>query len=171
MATAPQKIRLTADKQPMLKHIKQRTENDCGSAALAMACRITYERAASSLVLAQPGLAMNLSEAIKGDAANDDIVKAWLRLNGWAWQEMTRNVWLHGSFCPRHPWPPAPFAATHICFVEATKGWHYCVMDFDGRVYDPWKEERQSLDHPDYKRVSQVLGLFKIGRKCTEVLG
>ena len=140
----------------MLKYIKQRNEIDCGVAALAMACGLTYDDVGRELL-----------PALGEEGANDDLVKDWLWRNGWAWQEVTRNVWRNGKFNPRHPWPPSPFASTHICFVEATKGWHYCVLDFDGRVYDPWKEERQSLDHQDYKRVSHVIGLFKIGQRRT----
>ena len=132
----------------MLKYIKQRGENDCGIAALAMACRLSYQTVAATL-------------QCDADGTNDTLIKDWLCRNGWAWQERTRNLWRGGKFEPVDPWPPKPFAPTHICFVEATKGWHYCVLDFDGRVYDPWKKERETLDHPDYKRVSAVTGLFK----------
>lgn len=148
-------------------YIKQRSEIDCAIAALAMACELSYERTAAGLVIAQ-GLTIQLAEAVQPEGANDDIVKAWLRHNGWAWQEATRNVWMKGAYLPLHPWPPSPFASTHVCFVEATKGWHYCVMDFDGSVRDPWNEERRSLVHTDYKRVSSVLGLYKVSRKYTE---
>jgi hypothetical protein len=150
-----------------MKYVKQRSENDCAIAALAMACEWDYDRVAAGLVIAQ-GLAISLAEAIRPEGANDDITKAWLRLNGWAWQEKTRNVWIKGAFLPLHPWPPQPFATAHICFVEATKGWHYCAMDALGRVFDPWNQERQSLNHTDYKRVSSVLGLFKVRFKLDE---
>lgn len=151
-----------------VKYIKQRGAHDCSIAALAMACDLSYDDAAAGLIVTD-GTGMRLLEAIEPEGANDDIVKAWLRSNGWAWQEATRNLWRNGSFHPIHPWPPAPFALTHICFVEATAGWHYCVMDFAGRVYDPWSEERGSLSHPDYKRVSTILGLFKIGARLDRV--
>lgn len=117
-----------------------------------MACRISYDDVAADLLC--------LVTAEKG--INDTLLKHWLWRNDWAWQEITRNLWQGGEFIPIHPWPPRPFASTHICFVEATCGWHYCVLDFDGRVYDPWQEYRTSLDHSDYKRVASVIGLFKI---------
>lgn len=132
-----------------LKYIKQRGENDCGIAALAMACRLRYETVAADLPL----------DGTEG--LNDTLVKDWLYRNGWAWQERTPNIWRGGKYEKVHPWPPSPFAPTHICFVEATKGWHFCVLDFDGLVYDPWKQDRNRLDHPDYKRVGSVLGLFR----------
>ena len=151
----------------MLRYVKQRTEIDCGVAALAMACDLDYEQVADGLVPGA-GCLTRLSEAMGTEGCNDDLVKAWLRHSGWAWQEATRNVWSRGGFIPCSPWPPQPFAVTHVCFVEATKGWHYCVLDFDGSVRDPWKQERRSLDHPDYKRVSSVIGLFKVRRKLSE---
>ena len=150
-----------------LRYVKQKTENDCGVAALAMACDLKYEQVANSLVVGD-GNGIRVSEAMGEEGMNDDLVKAFLLFNGWSWQEATRNIWMKGSFHPRHPWPPQPFASVHICFVEATKGWHYCVMDFDGSVRDPWKEERRSLGHADFKRVASVLGLYKIRRNYTE---
>lgn len=145
-----------------MRYVKQQSEIDCGIAALAMACDLSYEHVATGSLIGFDGMGMRLAEAIKPEGANDDLVKAWLRCNGWAWQEITRNIWMQGKFHPVFPWPPRPFASTHVCFVEATKGWHYCVLDFDGRVRDPFNKERQSLDHPDYKRVSSLLGLFRV---------
>src|ERR1700691_6317813 len=106
----------------MLKYIKQRSGIDCAVSALAMACALHYEDAAAGLVMLGAGIQMSLAEAIQPEGANDDIIKAWLRCNGWAWQEVTRNIWLKGSFHPVHPWPARPFASRHVCFVEATKG-------------------------------------------------
>jgi hypothetical protein len=135
----------------LLKYIKQRGEHDCGIAAIAMACHVSYER-----------VEVDLAHCLTDGGLNDTLVKDWLRRHDWAWQEVSRNLWKGNKFVPVHPWPPAPFASTHICFVEATRDWHYCVMDFEGRVYDPWNENRQTLDHPDYKRIASVLGLFRL---------
>lgn len=148
-------------------YIKQRGEVDCGIAALAMACDLKYEQVANGLVTGGAGL-VRLSEAMGAEGLNDDLVKDWLRLQGWAWQEMVRNVWQRGQFYARLPWPPQPFATVHVCFVEATKGWHYCVLDFDGSVRDPFDKDRASLAHADYKRVGSVIGLFKVRRKLDE---
>ena len=150
-----------------LRYIKQKSEIDCGIAALAMACDLKYEQVSDALILGD-GNGIRVSEAMGKEGLNDDLVKAFLLFNGWAWQEATRNIWMKGGFHERRPWPPQPFAFTHICFVEATKGWHYCVMDFDGTVRDPWKEDRRSLRHPDYKRISSLLGIYKVSRKYTE---
>lgn len=149
-------------------YIKQRTPIDCGIASLAMACGIKYEQAAEGLVTGGAGCLTRLCEALGDEGLNDDLVKDWLRIQGWAWQEMTRNVWRPGGFVERHPWPPQPFASVHICFVEASKGWHYCVLDFDGRIRDPFDEGRTSFANANYKRVSSVLGLYKVQRKYTE---
>lgn len=151
----------------MNQYVKQRSAIDCGIAALAMACNRTYERVAEGLVTGGSGL-IRLSEAMGTEGLNDDLAKDWLRLQGWSWQEVARNVWQRGGFHARRPWPPHPFATVHICFVEATKGWHYCVLDFDGSVRDPAAKERTSLAHPDYKRVGSVIGLFKVRRKLDE---
>ena len=125
-------------------YIKQRTDNDCGIAALAMACDLQYEQVAAGLVIAQ-GLTMLLAEAIQTEGANDDIVKAWLCNNGWAWQEITRNVWVKGAFISNCiPGRQRPLHRCTSALFEATKGWHYCVMDFDGSVRDPWNKERGS---------------------------
>src|SRR5262245_7170942 len=94
-------------------YVKQRNEIDCGVAALAMACDLKYEQVADSLVTGGYGL-IRLSKAMGTEGLNDDLVKDWLRLQGWAWQEMTPNVWRCGGFHPRHPWPPHPFAVRHI---------------------------------------------------------
>ena len=149
------------------RYVKQRGSIDCGIAALAMACDLDYETVADGLVTFG-ATSCRLSEAMGTEGLNDDLIKDWLRRHGWAWQEMARNVWVKGSASPRHPWPPSPFAAVHICFVEATAGWHYCVLDFDGSVRDPWNAERRSLSHPDYKRIGSVIGLYKVQQKRSE---
>lgn len=139
-----------------LVYIKQRSEIDCGIAAVAMACHLKYDDVAADLVM-------------DDDGTNDGLIKDWLCRNGWAWQEKTENLWKNKQFNRVSTWPPHPFASTHICFVEATRRWHYCVMDFDGRVYDPWDEDRQLITHPDYKRVGSVIGLFKIVNRQQEI--
>lgn len=140
-----------------MRYVKQRESNDCGVAALAMACDMTYEEAAAS------------AWTDRSEGLNDDLVKDFLFRHDWAWQDRNPNIWRGGGYVKLQPWPPAPFANTHICFVEATAGWHYCVLDFDGRVRDPFNQERQSLAHPDYKRIAGVCGLFKIGQRVDSV--
>lgn len=141
-----------------MKYVAQRESWDCGIAALAMATGESYERVYD-----------DLRASAGPEGINDDLTKDWLFRNDWAWQERTRNVWKGGSYHPHVVWPPRPFANTHICFVEATAGWHYCVLDFEGRVLDPFKQSRQSLADPDYKRVASVLGLFRINQRRDEV--
>jgi hypothetical protein len=134
------------------EYIAQRTPWDCGICSLAMACGPSYEA-----VFADLGEA-----AAKHEGINDDQIDRWLCAHDWAWQTVARNRWTGEKFEPVSPWPPSPFAPVHICFVEATIARHYCVMTFEGRVLDPFNPERQTLSHPDYKRVGTVRGLYKI---------
>lgn len=143
----------------MLKYVKQRADHDCGIAAIAMACFADYDAVAAEL----------LPDVEHGNGINDLHMKDWLWRNGWAWQEVSQNHPKGGKYVRRHPWPPSPFASTHIVLLEATRDYHFVVLDFDGRVYDPWKQERDNLSHPDYKSISWVLGLWKIGRRAETV--
>ena len=142
---------MTTTKGPMtIERIQQRAGNDCGIAALAMACGVPYESVQHLLALGLDGI-------------NDLHIKDWLIANGWAWQEIFLNRPVRGSYEPREFWPPKPFAPSHIAMVEATMGWHYTVMDGAGEVFDPFNADRKSLTHPDYKRISSLLGLWPIG--------
>lgn len=60
----------------------------------------------------------------------------------------------------RAEWPPAPFAPIHMCSAQVPTGWHAFVMLADGSVLDPFKRERTTIEHPDYREVSQVLGVW-----------
>jgi len=132
-------------------YIRQRHDWDCGIAAIAMAADVPYEQVLADLV--PDGTERGLNELHVHD---------WLHRNGWAWQQISRNRPSCGKYVPRDPWPPAPFAPSHIAQVEATQGWHFTVMDGSGRVLDPWNEARDTLEHSDYGQVTWVLGLFKV---------
>lgn len=135
----------------MMKYIAQRGPNDCGFATLAMAVGVDYER-----------IAKDLTPDMGDRGINDLHLKQWLIENGWAWQEVFLNYPRAGKYVQREPWPPRPFAPTHIVLLEATRDWHFVAMNSDGEVFDPWKQERKSLAHPDYKRISWVMGLWHI---------
>jgi hypothetical protein len=62
----------------------------------------------------------------------------------------------------RDEWPPKPFAPVHICCADVDGGHHAFVMLADGRVLDPARPERTAITHPDYKRVDQVLGVWRM---------
>lgn len=57
-------------------------------------------------------------------------------------------------------WPPEPFAPAHICCAEVQAGSHAFVMLADGTVLDPFKLERTTIRHPDYREISSVTGVF-----------
>lgn len=133
-----------------IERIQQRRSNDCGIAALAMACGVPYEAV------------QHVFKDGSGDGVNDLDLKNWMIENGWAWQEVFPMRRKGGKYVPREVWPPKPFAPSHIITVQATRDWHFTVMDAAGEVFDPWTPDRKSLDHPDYKSVNCVLGLWRV---------
>lgn len=62
----------------------------------------------------------------------------------------------------RSGWPLAPFAPVHIVTTHVAAGYHAIVMLADGSVLDPFKRERTTLAHPDYREVSSVTGFYPI---------
>lgn len=136
-----------------LKYIKQRGGHDCGIAALAMATGNDYEAIYRDL-----GEACDAREGI-----NDLHLFWWCWKNGWAYQQVWRHEPKGKEYPMRANWPLHPFAPSSICQVEVPSGYHYVALDFDGRVYDPYHGERQTLIHPDYKSVSFIMGLWNVG--------
>lgn len=113
-----------------MKYIAQKSDWDCGVAALAMAVEESYDTILNDIC------------GPSGFPLNELYVYDWCLKNGWAWQLMYVNRPRHESekpegeyssgYCRRDPWPPKPFAPSHICMVEATRGWHFCAMDGAG---------------------------------------
>lgn len=62
---------------------------------------------------------------------------------------------------PRPGWPPSPFSPIHICCADVAAGSHAVVMLADGSVLDPYKRERTSLVHPDYQKITRVVGIWR----------
>lgn len=60
----------------------------------------------------------------------------------------------------RAAWPCAPFAPAHIALVHVAAGAHAVVVEPNGAVLDPWKQERTTLAHSDYLKIDQVAGYF-----------
>lgn len=133
----------------MIERIQQRGSYDCGIAALAMACGVSYE------------VVLPLLECGSGNGINEPDLYEWLTVNGFAWQMVYQNYRVAGRYHKREPWPPKPFAPTHIVQVQATQQWHFAVMDGTGEVFDPWTADRKSLAHPDYREISWVMGIWK----------
>lgn len=59
-------------------------------------------------------------------------------------------------------WPPEPFAPVHICCADVAVGHHAFLMLADGTVLDPYKRERDSIRHPDYRKIESVAGVWKV---------
>jgi len=141
----------------MTQYIKQRYDWDCGIAALAMALNVVYEAANRMLGMPLTGI------------HEEHLFQALIE-NGYAYQRKYENYSLpampqvHGrdNYKKRVPWPCEPFAPAHIVMLQATRDWHFVVMDKSGHVYDPWNEKRETLADPDYKKVSWVLGIWKV---------
>lgn len=112
-----------------------------------------------------------------------DEVEAWTLAQGLPRTRMEQGMWSgqylesldrHGfSYACRYrcdpfingvqrpTWPPSPFAPVHICQVDVAAGSHAIVMLADGSVFDPFKRERTSLAHPDYRAIDQVIGVWR----------
>lgn len=60
----------------------------------------------------------------------------------------------------RTPWPMAPFAPVHIVCTDVAAGSHAVVWLADGSVLDPYKRERTTLAHPDYRDVHGISGFY-----------
>lgn len=62
----------------------------------------------------------------------------------------------------RTQWPAPPFAPVHIVGLRVSAGWHGVVLLQDGRVLDPFNDERRDLTHRDYEEIGYILGVFRI---------
>lgn len=135
-----------------IKRIQQRGPTECGVASLAMITGLPYEE-----VLAP--FAWRTSE---GDGLSTIYMHEWLTRNGWAWQEVYKVHHLGGINQKKDIWPPKPWAPAHLIQARVSAGYHFAVMDADGRVFDPWDGARTSIDHPAYQEIASVIGLWKV---------
>ena len=132
----------------VINYMRQRSDDDCGITAIAMATGSDYDAVRAE---------------IGRNSINQTDFEEWCRSHGYAWQIVYQNhVGPDRRFHKREEWPPRPFAPVHVCQVKATRDLHFTVMDGDGVVFDPWSEERKSLTHPDYRELHWVMGLFKL---------
>lgn len=130
-----------------MKLIRQRTDSDCGVAAYAMLTDRDYE-------ISHSVLAAELGRDPEGlGDIPDHTIKILLQRDGWFCREIWRREETGGI------WPPPPFADRHLALVTqpATGNGHYVVMDFDGAVLDPLRDDPCLLD--EWAICSYVLGL------------
>lgn len=127
-----------------IEYVKQRDDWDCGVAVLAMVSGLTYEQVLDDFN----------GKGIEGVGIGGVLFDWWFVKHGVATQGKTPEL--------DDPWPPEPWAPVHIAYVRATQGAHVCVMDCQGRVFDPFDIKRRTLTHKDYKRVRGVIGIWDI---------
>lgn len=137
-----------------ISYVKQRLAHDCGVAALAMAAAVSYERVLRDVDTRVNGEGLGL---------NESHIREWLFRNGFAYQLIYCWHQLGGTNMRRDVWPAKPWGApSYIVQLVATQSYHFVAMDKAGRVYDPWDDRRSSLDHPDYREVSFMMGIWPV---------
>ena len=136
-----------------IKHLAQEHAKGCGPAALAMVTGHKYA---------------DVCAWFKGiDFSKDGIhpygIDAYLVEHGYATARKGEYFSYIGS-PKREPWPPAPFAESHVCNVrvhESCRINHFVVMLEEGTVLDPLTTDVRRL--ADYHEVHNVVGVYRVG--------
>lgn len=136
-----------------VRYVAQPNGYGCSIACVAMVVGMTYEQT-ETWFLAR-GLAR---ERMKRGLWDGIWLEALGRL-GFSYVQRYRCNPLTNS--PRDEWPCAPFAPIHICTADVVAGHHAIVMLADGTVLDPFKSERTSLAHADYRQIDQIIGVYQ----------
>lgn len=138
----------------MPTYVAQPNGYGCAIACAAMVVGKTYDEMESWLL--EQGLSRERMER----GAHEGIWLEMLARHGFAYVNRWRCDPFHNR-CDRPVWPPEPFAPIHIFCADVTVGHHASVMLADGSVLDPFKRERTSLAHPDYRQIHQVVGIWR----------
>lgn len=139
-------------KDGKIEYVPQKHDWGCGAAALAMVLGKSYDEVYEEL-----------RPRIEDKHGIHELTIAALLINaGYVWQMRYKTILDGRAEAVERLWPPEPFAPVHIVQVFATKSYHFVVMDSVGDILDPWREERRTLDHPDYKTIGWIMGLWKI---------
>lgn len=141
----------------MISYVAQPNGYGCAIACVAMIVGKTYDEMEAWFV--EQGLARERMER----GLTDHIWREALAVLGYSHvQRFECNAFTNR--CDRIPWPPEPFAPLHIACIEVATGAtgsHAVVMLADGAVLDPAGRHRTSLAHPEYRRVAQVVGVWR----------
>ena len=138
---------------PPLRLVRQEDPWGCMFASLAMVMGLSYAEA-KALVhpyhFTKPGF----------NGINQTHMEGILSERGYA--IAMRFLHFHSGAGDRDVWPPAPWADRHICEVHALSngGPHAVVLRADGRVFDPWHGEVESLAR--YPRVLWVAAVYRV---------
>ena len=138
---------------PVVHHVRQKHAWGCGIACLAMVTGDSYD----DIYALVRSYIEGCEDSRKG--IHEYHLRDYLNLRGFAYQQVPHFSALENI--KREPWPPKPWAPVHIVQVFAGS-YHFVVMDEVGRVFDPNAEVRTRLDHPDYRDIYYVLGLWKV---------
>lgn len=138
-----------------IRYVAQPNGYGCAIACVAMIVDKTYDEMETWLLdhgLARSRMALGVHEAIWTEA---------LARHGFSYVNRWRCDPFHNR-CDRPVWPPSPFAPVHIFCADVPAGHHAAVMLGDGAVLDPFKRERTSIAHPDYLKIDQVVGIWRL---------
>ncbi len=142
---------------PTPRYVAQPNGYGCAIACVAMIVDKTYDEMEAWFV--DQGLARSRLER----GITDHIWREALAVLGYVHvQRFQCNAFTNR--CDRDPWPPEPFAPLHIACVEVATGMtgsHAVVMLGDGSVLDPYDRSRNTLTHPGYRGVAQVVGIWR----------
>lgn len=135
-----------------MKLVRQRGKHDCGIAAIAMAVGVGYDDIAQFLPPNRRGTAMTMGMTYHDlfEACNH-FGKAFQYVSQWDRFGLNR-VPGATQFPRRDPWPPAPWAPSHLVQIPG----HYVAMDAGGRIFDPAGITRTCL--PEDTQI--VIGIF-----------
>lgn len=131
-----------------VKYVRHRVENDCVIACLAMITGEDYEDAFKGV---------EAQWHLRGAHEGMEAWSAYLAARGYALQDISHDYEPEDRLI--EPWPLAPFAPIHLCFVY-DQGEHATVMLADGRILDPNDPMITRLDQ--YRRVYRMVGVWKV---------
>ena len=144
-----------------IQWVGQEDANGCGIAAAAMIVRCTYREAREAICPGWDGAMPPGSYAIDQFLCHRGYEVIRLRDHYFP----TRLIGIFGGLV--EDWPPAPFAALHLCsVVPSLDHWnesHAVVMLADGSVLDPNSPVPRRLN--DYPHVTLVAEVRKVAHE------
>lgn len=144
--------------KPTVEWVAQNDTYGCGVAVLAMLFGISYQEAKARFPAYDPA---------KHGIHVDDVLVDFGYALATKWNTFHWRFFCNSREEPRNPWPPEPFASTHICKVRVTANspcFHWVVMLADGKVLDPLTPEPKRLT--DYDTVVSVSAVVPVGERA-----
>ena len=136
-----------------MRYVSQREAGDIAVAALSMATGHEPD-----------AIRTTFGDRFKSaQSLNSWHFEEWCFRHGIAWQRIHARHQMGGHNQLRAPWPPEPWAPSHLCQVIAAGCFHLVAMDERGVVFDPTDSDRRQLAHADYTEICFVMGLWQVG--------